>query len=123
MSCLSRARRYRRYAGRAGMPTIKKETQAEKATRPARRGYLPSRRPGRCCLCDGKIASGQFIGRMPAAWRPETKRRHAHYRYVDGLGEEVREPCRGRCCCACGECGTWISAPASTEGRHGRRRR
>lgn len=66
------------------------ESKAEKAARLTALGYFPARGPGRCCLCRKPIADGQFIGKMPSSWKPETKRRHAHDRCVDRLREQIR---------------------------------
>ncbi len=63
--------------------TTTTETKEQKAERLAKLGFIPARGPGRCCLCSGKIAPGQFIGRMPSSWRPEAKRRHAHYKCIE----------------------------------------
>lgn len=67
------------------------EIKTDKAAELAQRGYFPARGYGRCCLCRQPIHGGQYIGRMPASWMPESKRRHAHHGCVDRLREQVRE--------------------------------
>ncbi len=61
-----------------------------KEQRMAARGFFPAAGPGRCCLCRRQIHGGQFIGRMPGSWKPESKRRHAHYKCVDELVARIR---------------------------------
>ncbi len=66
-------------------------SKAEKAARLAKLGYYPAGKATKCCLCKGSIAPGQFIGKMPASWNPNSARRHAHYSCVDQLREQVRQ--------------------------------
>ena len=71
--------------------TTAAETKAEKRERLAKLSYTTAGKPTKCCLCKGSIAPGQYVGRMPSSWRPETKLRHAHYSCIDKLRDQVRQ--------------------------------
>ena len=61
-----------------------------RAERMQRSGYWPAPTPGICCLCRRTIHPNQWIGRMPAAWKPDSRRRHAHWSCIDRLREQIR---------------------------------
>lgn len=71
------------------------ETIGDKRSRMAALGYAPAGKPTRCCLCTGKIAPGQYVGKMPASWDPSNPRRHAHHRCIDKLREHLRAKAAG----------------------------
>jgi hypothetical protein len=72
------------------MTTIVVETKEQKRIRMAALGHIPARGPGRCCLCNSKIAPGQYIGRMPGGWQPRSRQRWAHRRCREALCEQIR---------------------------------
>ena len=72
------------------MTTNVVETKEEKRRRMAAGSYVSADRAGKSCLRGKQVAPGQYVGRMPSSWRPETKRLHAHYRCIDQLREQVR---------------------------------
>ena len=53
-------------------------------------GYWPAPTPGHCCLCGRMIHRNQWIRRMPDSWKPESRRRHAHWRCLERLREQIR---------------------------------
>ena len=71
--------------------TTTTEAKSAKAAALAARGYVAAVKPGRCALCDQTIAQGQYIGKMPASWNPNSPRRWAHYKCIDKLREQIRE--------------------------------
>jgi hypothetical protein len=54
-------------------------------------GYWPAPTPGRCGVCRGRIHQGQWIRKLPDSYRPDSKRRHAHYACIAKLIAEIRQ--------------------------------
>jgi hypothetical protein len=62
----------------------------QKAERLRAAGYWNAPTRGTCCLCVKRIERGQWIGKMPDRWSPDSTRRYGHWRCIDDLKAMIR---------------------------------